>query len=192
MYKSTRMIWTSLSQYILGRNGIYFTWVSASYRGEARGLLINTSPRERSSDKFHLSEFRIWKGISPWGNRGDVACHLLRMKTSATNPQPQVASQHLDGAWTRHPSPLATAMLVWYGEHPRGITPLAESRGRTHDLPRGKPVAYHKATGATSHVSLPFQRYLPIHDIIVCYMCYTRIDMADVTTHQWLIYSSVL
>ena len=27
------------------------------------------------------------------------------------------------------PSPLPTATLVWYGEQPRGITPLAESRG---------------------------------------------------------------
>ena len=47
---------------ILGRNGIYFTWVAASYRGEARGLWINASPRERSLVKFHLSEFRIWNG----------------------------------------------------------------------------------------------------------------------------------
>ena len=69
---------------ILGRNGIYFTLVAASYRGEARGLWINASPRERSLVKFHLSEFRIWKGFSPWGNRGSVACHLLRVKTSAT------------------------------------------------------------------------------------------------------------
>ena len=43
---------------ILGRNGIYFTWVAASYRGEARGLWINGSPRECSLVKFHLSEFR--------------------------------------------------------------------------------------------------------------------------------------
>ena len=129
--------------YILGRNGIYFTWVAASYRGEARGIWIKASPRERSLVKFHLSEFRIWKGFSPWGNHGSVACHLLRMKTSATYPQPQVASQHLDGTWTRRPSPLPTAILVWYGEQPRGITPLAESRGRTQDLPRGKPVTYH-------------------------------------------------
>ena len=128
---------------ILGRNCIYFTWVAASHRGEARGLWINASPRERSLVKFHLSESRIWNGFSPWGNRGSVACHLLRMKTSATYPQPQVASQHLDGAWTRRPSPLPTAMLVWYGEQPRGITPLAESRERTQDLPRGKPVTYH-------------------------------------------------
>ena len=28
---------------ILGRNGIFFTWVAASYRGEARGLSINAS-----------------------------------------------------------------------------------------------------------------------------------------------------
>ena len=69
---------------ILGRNGIYFTWVAASYRGEARGLSINASPRVRSLVKFHLSEFRIWKVFSPWGNRGSVACHLLRTKTSAT------------------------------------------------------------------------------------------------------------
>ena len=33
---------------ILGRNGIYFTWVAASYRGEARGLWINAFPQERS------------------------------------------------------------------------------------------------------------------------------------------------
>ena len=129
--------------YILGRNGIYFTWAAASYRGEARGLWINASPRERSLVKFHLSKFRIWKGFSTWGNRGSVACHLLRMKTSATYPQPQVAFQHLDGTWTRRPSPLPTAMLLWYGEQPRGITPLAKSRGRTQDLPRGKPVTYH-------------------------------------------------
>ena len=128
---------------ILGRNGIYFTWVAASYRGEARGLWINASPWERSLVKFHLGEFRIWKGFSPWGNRGSVACHLLGMKTSATYPQPQVASQHLDGTWTRRPSPLPTAMIVWYGKQPRGITPLAESRGRTQDLPRGKPMTYH-------------------------------------------------
>ena len=36
------------AEQILGRNGIYFTWVAASYRGEARGLWINASPRERS------------------------------------------------------------------------------------------------------------------------------------------------
>ena len=128
---------------ILGRNGIYFTWVSASYKGEARSLWINASPRERSSVKFHLSEFRIWKGFSPWGNRGSVASHLLGMKTFATYPQPQVASQHLYGTSTRRPRPLPTAMLVWYGEQPRGITPFAESRGWTQDLPRGKPVTYH-------------------------------------------------
>ena len=214
----------------MGRNGIYFTWVAASYRGETKGLWINTlrprqngrhfpddifkciflnesiwiaigislkfvpkgpvnnipplvqimawrrpgdkplsepmlvcflthicvtrpqwvmlSPWERSLVKFHLSEFRFWKGFSPWGNRGSVAYHLLQMKTSATYPQPQVASQHLDGTWTRRPSPLPTAMLVWYGEQPRGITPLAESRGRTQDFSRGKPVTYHQATGA--------------------------------------------
>ena len=128
---------------ILGRNGIYFTWVAASYRGEARGLWINASPRERSLVKFHLSEFRIWKGFSPWGNRGSVACHLFRIKTSASYPQPQVASMHLDGTWTRRPTPLPTAMLVWYGEQPQGISPLAESRGRTQGLPRGKTVTYH-------------------------------------------------
>ena len=55
---------------ILGQNGIYFTWVAASYRGETRGLWINASPRERSLVKFHLSEFRFWKGFSPWGNHG--------------------------------------------------------------------------------------------------------------------------
>ena len=87
--------------------------MAASYRGEARCLWINASPRERSLVKFHLSEFRIRKGFSPWGNRGSVACHQLRMKTSATYPQPQVASQHLDGTSTRRPSPLPTAMLVW-------------------------------------------------------------------------------
>ena len=128
---------------IMGRNGIYFMWVAASYRGEARGLWINASPRERSLVKYHLGEFRIWKGFLPWGNRGSVACHLLRMKTSATYPQPQVASQHLDGTWTRRPSPLPTAMLVWYGEQPRGITPLAESRRQIQDLVCGKPVTYH-------------------------------------------------
>ena len=137
---SIASMWSYISPHIfiliLGRNAIYFTWVAASYRGEARGLWINASPRERSLVKFHLSEFRIWKGFSPWGNRGSLACHLLRMKTSATYPQPQVASQHLDGTWTRRPSPLPIAMLVWYGEQPRGITPLAESRGRTQDLPQ--------------------------------------------------------
>ena len=76
------------------------------------------------------------------------------MKTSTTYPQPQVASQYLDGEWTRRPSPLPTAMVVWYGEQPLGITPLSESRGRTQDLPCGKPVAYHKATGAASGVDI--------------------------------------
>ena len=133
----------SIYDIILGWNGIYFTWVAGLYRGEARGRWINASPLERSLVKFHLSEFRIWKGFSPWGNHGSVACHLLRMKTSTTYPQPQVASQHLDGAWTRQPSPLPTAMLVWYGEQPLGITPLSESQGRTLDLPCGKPVTYH-------------------------------------------------
>ena len=114
-----RPIWVKFHNFlifdILGQNGIYFTWVAASYRGEARGLWINASPRERSLVKFHLSEFRIWKGFSPWGNRGSVTCHLLRMKTSATYPQPQVASQHLDGTWTRRPTPLPTAMrVVWW------------------------------------------------------------------------------
>ena len=56
---------------------------------------FNAFPRERSLVKFHLSEFRIWKAFWPWGNRGSVACQLLRMKTSTTFPQPQVASQHL-------------------------------------------------------------------------------------------------
>ena len=128
--------------YILGRYGIYFTWVAASYRGEARGLWINASPRERSLVRFHLSEFRIWKGFSPWGNRGSVACQLLQMKTSTTHPQAHVASQHLDGMWTRRPSPLPTVMLVWYGEQPQGITPLAGSWGRTQDLPRGQPMTW--------------------------------------------------
>ena len=54
----------------------------------ARGLWINVAPRERSLDKFHLNEFRIWKDFSPWGNRGSVACPLLRMKPSATYSQP--------------------------------------------------------------------------------------------------------
>ena len=103
---------------------------------------FNAFPRERSLVKFHLSEFRIWKAFWPWGNRGSVACQLLRMKTSTTFPQPQVASQHLDGAWTRRLSPLPTAMLVWYGEQPQGITPLAWSWGRTQDLPHGKPVTW--------------------------------------------------
>ena len=73
---------------ILGRNDIYFTWVAAPYRGETRGLWINASPWECSLAKFQLSEFRIWKEFSPWGNRDSVACHLLRMKTSATYSQP--------------------------------------------------------------------------------------------------------
>ena len=38
------------------------------------------------------------------------------------------------GTWTRHPSPLSTAMLVWYGEQPCGITPLAGSRRWSQDL----------------------------------------------------------
>ena len=50
----------------------------------ARGLWINVAPREWSLVKFHLSEFRIRKEFSHWGNRGSVACWLLRMKTSAT------------------------------------------------------------------------------------------------------------
>ena len=52
--------------------------------GMARGLWINVAPQERSLVKFHLSEFPIWKEFSPRGNRGSVACWLLRMKTSAT------------------------------------------------------------------------------------------------------------
>ena len=137
------LVLLSKHRFNIGPEWHLFTAVAASYRGETRGLWINASPRQRSLVKFHLSEFGIWKGFSPWGNRGSVACHLLRMKTSATYPQPQVASQHLDGTWTRRPSPLPTAMLVWYGEQPRGITPLAESRGRTQDLLRGKPVTCH-------------------------------------------------
>ena len=54
----------------------------------ARGLWIDVAPQERSLVKFHLSEFRIWKEFSPWGNRSSVACWLLRMKTSATYFQP--------------------------------------------------------------------------------------------------------
>ena len=65
-----------------------------------RGLWINVAPRERSIVKFHLSEIRIWKEFSPWGNRGSVACCLLRVKTSATYSQPlnnEVASRYVDG-----------------------------------------------------------------------------------------------
>ena len=101
---------------IWGRNCIYFTWVAASYRGEARVLSINASPRERSLVKFHLSEFQIWKGFSHWGNRGSVACHLLLMKTSATYPQSQGASQHLDWYMNKAPQSLAHchACVVWW------------------------------------------------------------------------------
>ena len=70
------------------------------------------------------------------------------MKTSATYPQPQVASQHLDDMWTRRPSPLPTAMLVWYGEQPWGITPLAGHQGQTQDLPCGKPVNWRLGHGS--------------------------------------------
>ena len=37
----------------------------------------------------------------------------------------QVDSQHPNRTWTRRSSPLPTAMLVWYGEQPLGVTPLA-------------------------------------------------------------------
>ena len=65
----------------------------------ARVLWINVAPRERSLVKFHLSEFRIWKEFLPWGNRGSVACRLLRVKTSATYSQPlkKMASQYAGG-----------------------------------------------------------------------------------------------
>ena len=42
----------------------------------ARGLWINVAPQERSLVKFHLSEFRIWKEFSPWGNRGSTCSPL--------------------------------------------------------------------------------------------------------------------
>ena len=100
----------NIIQYNIGPEWHLFYVSGTSYRGDARGLWINASPRESSLVKFHLSEFRIWKGFSPWRKRGSVACHLLWMKTSATYPKPQVASQHLDGTWTRRPSPLPTAM----------------------------------------------------------------------------------
>ena len=45
-------------------------------------------------------------------------------------------------------------MLVWYGEQPRGITPLAESRGRTQDFPRGKPVITTRPRELLQHVSM--------------------------------------
>ena len=89
-------------------------WNNHYFNLYLRGLWINASPRECS-----LSEFRIWKGCSPWGNRGSVACYLLRMKTSATHPQPQVASQHLN-TWTWYvnqaPQSLAHchAGVVWW------------------------------------------------------------------------------
>ena len=126
----------------LDRNGIYFTWVAVCYKAEARGLWINASLRERPQVKFHLSEFRIWKEFSSWGNRGSVACQLLWMKTSATYSQPQVDSQHLDGTWTRVPSPMATAILVWYGEQRRGITPLPGSGGEPRTYPVTKLVTW--------------------------------------------------
>ena len=110
----------NIIQYNIGPEWHLFYVSGTSYRGDARGLWINASPRESSLVKFHLSEFRIWKGFSPWRNRGSVACHLLWMKTSTTYPKPQVASQHLDGTWTRRPSPLPTAMRAWYGEQPQG------------------------------------------------------------------------
>ena len=66
----------------------------------AKGLWIKEAPRERSLVKFHLSEFRIWKEFSPWGNRGSVACWLLRTKPLKTSlpisNHLQVASQYED------------------------------------------------------------------------------------------------
>ena len=39
-------------------------------------------------------------------------------------------------------------MLVWYGEQPWGITPLAGSQERTQDLPCGKPVTWPLGHGS--------------------------------------------
>ena len=104
---------------------VYFTWVAASYRGEARGLWINASPWERSLVKFHLSEFRrdfrLEETVAVW----PVTCFGWKPPLLI----PSHNSQHLDGTWTRRPSPLPTAMLVSYGEQPQGITPLQSPGG---------------------------------------------------------------
>ena len=90
----------SIHNMILGPNGIYFTGVAASYRGEARGLWINASSRELSLVKFHLSEFRIWKGFSP-----PVTC--FGWKPPLRIPSHKwPSSQRLDGTSSRRPSPL--------------------------------------------------------------------------------------
>ena len=48
--------------FILGRNGIYFTWVAASYRGEARGKLVRYQLPSRIRPLLLLWWLKHWEG----------------------------------------------------------------------------------------------------------------------------------
>ena len=99
----------------------------------------------------------------------------------------------VDDTWTRHRSPLPTAMLVWYGEQPWGITPLAGSQGRTQDLPHGKPVTWPLGHGSCieeepycfSKSSINFKGHMgkksPILTQILVFL-----DCNSVWIHRWL------
>ena len=115
------------------------------------------------------------------------------MKTSATYPQQQVASQHLDDMWTRRSSPLPTAMLVWYGEQPWGITPLAGHQGQTQDLPCGKPVNWPLGHGSCiekvpccfSKSSINFKGHTGKKSQILTRI-WAFLDCNSVWIHRWL------
>ena len=90
--------------------------MAVSNRGEARGLWINASAPERSLVKFHLSEFRIWKEFSTWGNSGSVAYQLLLGNLTGEFPALR---------WCGHKAPYSW----WSG---RRITPIAGFQMRTY------------------------------------------------------------
>ena len=81
---------------------------------------------------------RHWECVCDRGNGCQRCADVARRRIASW----------VDDTWTRHRSPLPTAMLVWYGEQPWGITPLAGSQGRTQDLPRGKPVTWPLGHGS--------------------------------------------
>ena len=82
----TKSISSSMIIIILGRNGIHFTWVAATYRGEARYLCINASPTKLFLTWVSLEWISNWEGISASTKLWQY--QLLLMKTFATYSQP--------------------------------------------------------------------------------------------------------
>ena len=137
---------------------IYFTQVTASYKGEASGLWINAYPPERSLLSFPLGELRICKeyeeAMAVW------PVSWFRWKYLLLTPG-HFTSDLKTSRWyvNKAPHPLPSAMLttnevVWWAA--RGIIHLAGSRERTCDPWSGKQVTYPQ--GHESLVGLPCRK----------------------------------